>query len=101
MIHITQLLFVVPGKEDLFQEFEHIAIPLMAEYGGRLLHRFRPSADTVLGPSDELPYEVHIITFSSEADLDAFLKDERRQSIMHLKEASIRKSVLIKGAVVG
>jgi uncharacterized protein (DUF1330 family) len=101
MIHITQLLFIVPGKEDTFHQFEDIAIPLMAEYGGRLLYRFRPGPEAVIGSMEERPYEVHIITFDSEADLDAFLKDERRQSIMHLKEASIRKSVLIKGAVVG
>jgi uncharacterized protein (DUF1330 family) len=100
MIHITQLIFIVPGKEDAFHQFEDIAIPLMPEYGGRLLYRFRPGPGVVVGTVEELPYEVHIITFDSEADLDAFLKDERRQSIMHLKEASIRKSVLIKGMVV-
>ena len=101
MINITQLTCIVPGKVDAFHQFEDIAIPLMAEYGGRLLYRFPPGPGAVVGPIDELAYEVLIITFESEADLDAFLKDERRQSIMHLKEASIRKSVLIKGAVVG
>lgn len=37
------------------------------------------------------------ISFDSEMDFHNFLKDERRKAFMHLKEASIKTTFLVKG----
>ena len=42
MIHITQLIYVKKGKEEIFHEFEEIAIPTILKYNGRLTLRIRP-----------------------------------------------------------
>jgi hypothetical protein len=40
---------------------------------------------------------VHIIKFDSDIDLSNFMKDEDRKKFLHLKEKSIKTSILIKG----
>lgn len=100
MIHLTQVIFVHAGKEAVFQEFEDIALPLMAEYGGKLLYRLRPTKESTIFAHDEQPYEVHILSFESEEALLRFSKDERRASFLHLKEESVRASLLMQGELV-
>ncbi|MBV1915305.1 MAG: hypothetical protein KUG72_07965 [Pseudomonadales bacterium] len=85
------------GKEEIFHEFENYAIPIISKYNGELLVRLRPNESSIIGISIEQPYEVHIIRFSAEQDFDHFLKDEERNKYLHLKDASIRESFLIKG----
>jgi len=36
MIYITQLIYVIKGREDVFHQFEDIAIPTILKYNGRL-----------------------------------------------------------------
>ena len=97
MIYLTQLIFIHPEKEDVFQEFENFAIPLMEQYGGRMIYRMRPNEDSFIFADEELPYEIHYLSFDSDEDLNAFLKDESRLVFMHLKEESIKSSFLVKG----
>lgn len=98
MIYLTQLIFVEPGKEQLFHQFEDLAIPLMEHYRGRILYRLRPAPDAFVSGEADKPYEIHFISFDTESDLENFLKDDRRQAFMHLKNASVRKILLVKGA---
>jgi hypothetical protein len=42
MLVITQLVYIQPGKESVFDEFEAAAIPLIGKLGGELLLRLRP-----------------------------------------------------------
>jgi len=39
MIQITQLIYIIEGKEDIFHQFEEIAIPIILKYNGRLNYR--------------------------------------------------------------
>jgi hypothetical protein len=34
MIYITQLIYIIPGQEAVFEQFEQVAIPLIAKYNG-------------------------------------------------------------------
>ena len=97
MIYLTQLIFVKKGKEKVFHEFENFAIPLMGKYNGRIIHRLRPQKDTYISSAEKQPYEIHFMSFDSEKDLAAFLKDDSRQDFMHLKNESVESSLLIKG----
>jgi len=97
MIYFTQLIYVIPGKEADFHAFEQIALPAMARYGGRLLMRLRPERAAFIEGESEAPYEVHLVSFDDEEGFLAFGKDKDRQQALHLKEASVSRSVLIKG----
>ena len=56
MIYITQLIYIVPGQEKVFDDFESIAIPLIAKYNGRLLLRVRPDDDSYIEDHFGKPY---------------------------------------------
>lgn len=101
MLYITQLIYLKEGQETIFDEFESVAIPLISKYNGRLLLRLRPALETIIEHHTEVPYEVHLVEFDSEADFQNFMADEERKQFLHLKEQSIRSSVLIKGVKLG
>lgn len=97
MIYLTQLIFVKEGKENTFLEFENFAIPLMESYNGRIIYRVRPSEESFISNEKELPYEIHFISFDSEKDFSEFMKDDKRLEFIHLKNESIKSSILVKG----
>jgi hypothetical protein len=97
MIYLTQLVYVHPGQEDVFHQFEDIAIPLITKHRGQLVLRLRPNAESVVANDIEVPYEVHIVHFDNEDDLASFARDDERQRFLHLKNQSIRSSLLVKG----
>jgi len=100
MIYITQLIYIVEGQESVFDQFEAIAIPVISKYNGKLLLRVRTPAENVIEAGIEIPYEVHLISFASDADFEAFKQDEERRQYLHLKEQAIRSVLLIKGEQV-
>lgn len=98
MIYITQLIYIKPGQEKTFQEFEDVAIPIISKYNGKLLLRIRPKENSFIENKIDQPYEIHLVEFESEQDFDNFTQDEERKNFLHLKERSIKSSFLIKGA---
>lgn len=97
MIYITQLIYIHPGQEQVFEEFERVALPLISKYNGKLLLRLRPSSSDVMESDIETPYEVHVVEFQDEADFINFGKDELRKSFLHLKEKAVRSVLMFKG----
>lgn len=100
MVFITQLVYLMDGQAEVFEQFEALAIPLIAQYNGRLLLRIRPLPDSIIEASTEIPYEIHLVTFESESDFERFKGDEQRKQFLHLKEQSIRSAILIRGTQV-
>jgi len=97
MIYITQLIYVIAGQENTFNEFEDIAIPIISKYNGRLLLRVRPNDDSFVEHHIDKPYEIHLVEFDAEQDFENFKQDEERKGFLHLKEQSIKASILIQG----
>jgi len=97
MIFITQLIYIQEGQENIFNQFEGIAIPAILKYNGRLLLRVRPGENAIIEANMEKPYEIHLVEFAAEKDFDNFMQDEERKKFLHLKEQSIRSVLLIKG----
>lgn len=97
MIYFTQLIYLKPGGEEAFQEFESMAMPLIPKFKGTLLLRLRPGHETIIEKNMDAPYEGHLVSFPSDADFQDFMKDPGRKKFLHLKENSIESSVLIKG----
>jgi len=97
MIFITQLIYIQEGQENIFNQFEDIAIPAILKYNGRLLLLVRPGENAIIEANMEKPYEIHLVEFAAEKDFDNFMQDEERKKFLHLKEQSIRSVLLIKG----
>ena len=97
MIYITQLIYIKEGQEEVFHQFEDVAIPIIAKYNGRLQLRIRPTDDAFISHSIDKPYEVHLVEFDSEQDFENFKQDKERLKFLHLKEQSIQAAVMIVG----
>jgi len=100
MIYITQLIYITKGQEDVFHQFEDIAIPTILKYNGQLLLRIRPSENNVIEANIDRPYEIHLVEFANEADFTNFMQDENRKRFLYLKEQSIRAMTMIKGVKI-
>jgi len=97
MIYITQLIYIIPGQEKIFDQFEDIAIPIILKYNGRLLLRVRPDANSIIEHQIDKPYEIHLVEFDTDRDFENFKQDEARKKFLHLKEQSIKASILVQG----
>ena len=97
MIYITQLIYLKPGQETTFNQFEDIAIPTIPTYNGQLLLRVRPATEAFIAQTIEQPYEIHLVSFETEQDFLNYMHDEERKKFLHLKEQSIQAALLIKG----
>ena len=98
MIFITQLIYVKPGKEETFHEFEDMAIPMIAKHGGRLLLRLRPDESAIVEKNIGTPYEVHLVEFPSDKHLQDYMTDDVRKKFLHLKDESVESAIFFKGA---
>jgi uncharacterized protein (DUF1330 family) len=97
LVYLTQLVYVKPGKESIFNSFEEATIPLIAKHGGELILRVRPARDGILATGIDVPHEIHLVRFRSEDDFAKFLADGERQQVLHLKDQSVRAVILVKG----
>lgn len=100
MIYITQLIYIQQGQENVFHEFEDVAIPIISKYNGRLLLRIRPQENSFIENKIERPYEIHLVEFNDEEDFKNFMYDEERKKFLHLKEQSVKTSILYKGTKI-
>jgi len=97
MIYITQLIYIREGQEDVFHQFEEVAIPTILKYNGRLLLRIRPNDNSFIEYTIEKPYEIHLVEFDNEQDFENFKQDKDRIKYLHLKEQSVKASILYLG----
>ncbi|UYQ93623.1 DUF1330 domain-containing protein [Chitinophaga horti] len=100
MLYFTQLIYIHPGKEATFHQFEDLALAVLAKHHGKLLLRLRPEPQQLIAGEWETPYEVHLVSFDTEDDFQAFARDQERKQFLHLKEASVSRMVLIRGAML-
>lgn len=100
MLYYTQLIYVIDGREEMFQAFEDQVLPLLKQHNGELVYRVRPSAKSIIETTVGRPYEVHIVTFTSKADFERYRDDPERLKYIALKNDSILKAVLIEGRAV-
>ena len=99
-LYITQLIYIKPGEESVFNEFEDHAIPLINNYNGKLLLRVRPEETAFIERTIESPHEIHLIEFTSETDFQNFMNDPERKKFLFLKEKAVASVLLIKGVKI-
>ncbi|GGM83810.1 hypothetical protein GCM10010967_14550 [Dyadobacter beijingensis] len=96
MVTVTQFVYVKEGKEEIFQQFESLVLPLIPRYNGKLLLRLRLGPEQLIEGELEAPYEVHLVSFGSDADLAAYMSDQTREKNLYLKEESILKVLTVR-----
>jgi hypothetical protein len=80
MIFLTQLIYLNDGQENIFDQFEAIAIPAILKYNGQLLLRVRPAENNFIECNIDKPYEIHLVEFAEEQDFQNFMQDEERRN---------------------
>jgi hypothetical protein len=101
MICFTQLIYLKPGMEATFHRFEEIVLPLLENYGGKLLCRIRPTQESIIASAIGRPYEIHFVSFASIDGFNSYLDDDDRKRHMALKDSSVEKVILIEGDMKG
>ena len=100
MRYYTQLVFVRPGWEDAFHEFEDHVLPLLAKYGGQLLLRWRHTPGVAIDSAVGNPYEIHLVTFPTADDFRKYAGDDTRTNYLHLKNDAVERVMLIEGRLI-
>ena len=87
-------LFIHPGREAEFHQFETAAARIMKKYGGRVERVIRP---TMSSASDALPYEVHVVTFPNREQFEAYRADSELTSFAELRQTAIARTDVLIG----
>jgi uncharacterized protein (DUF1330 family) len=87
-VTIVAALFIHPGCEAEFEQFETAAESIMRRYGGRLERRIGFPAST----DQERPHEVHIVTFPDQASFERYRADSDLQALSELRGRAIRQT---------
>jgi len=74
-----------------FEAFERAAADIMAKHGGRIEHVVRRAE-----PGDG-PFEVHVVTFPSDAALRAYREDPRLEKLAALRARLIARTEILQG----
>lgn len=96
MYYITQLIHIFPDQEEVFQQYENTVLPLLLQYQGQVVLRLRPTESSFISGLTR-PYEVHIISFPTKKEFEAYTQDETRKRFLYLRERSIQTAFSIHG----
>jgi len=93
-LSIVAALFIHPGREAEFEQFETAAESIMQRYGGRLERRigFPTNADSAQ------PHEVHLVTFPDQQAFDRYRADADLQALAELRARTIRQTTAWVGS---
>lgn len=93
-IVLVASLFVHPGREVEFRQFETEAARIMRKYGGCIEQVIRPYASEPPGSS---PHEIHVVSFPSLERFEAYRKDEDLAKCAPLRQSAIARTEIILG----
>jgi uncharacterized protein (DUF1330 family) len=88
---LTLVVLLHVGDPKEFERFERRASSIMARHGGRIERRIRTAIE------DDAPDEVHVVTFTSENDLEAYLQDPELAALAELRQRAIRRTEVWRG----
>jgi uncharacterized protein (DUF1330 family) len=82
------------GEEHALIAYEDAVLQLLPAHGGRVLQRARTNG------TEDGPLEIHVLTFPSEAALDAYMNDPRRAALSADRERAIARTAVHRVALV-
>jgi uncharacterized protein (DUF1330 family) len=93
-IFVVASLFIHPGQEAEFHQFETEAARVMQKYGGRIERVIRPTIST---SSASLPHEIHIVAFPSLERFEAYRNDPDLAKLAPLRQSAIARTETLIG----
>lgn len=92
LFYIVAQLYIYPGKEAEFHEYETQALHIARKHGGELICAFTPVyADAGV----ETPTEIHVLRFFDREAFDTFKSDPEHVTIADLRSKVISKTVIV------
>jgi antibiotic biosynthesis monooxygenase (ABM) superfamily enzyme len=83
-------LYLHPGREAEFAQFETAAAQIMQRYGGTIERRIGVAPSS----GENLPYEVHILSFPDERSFQEYRTDPDLEALRDLRALAVRETVL-------
>jgi len=96
LLTLVVALFVHPGRDAEFAQFEEQAADIMRRYGGRIERRI-----SIASASESDPTEVHVVTFPDSAALDRYQRDPDVVALADVRARAIRRTIVWRGATAG
>lgn len=93
-VELCVLLWAHPGHEDDLVAYEDRVLALVPAHGGTVLQRARNTGN----PGH--PLEMQFYSFPSEAELQAYLADDRRVALAAIRDRVVARTELIRVAFV-
>lgn len=86
-------LWIREGRVAEFEAYERKASRIMKRYGGMIERAVRVEARM----ASDSPFEVHLVSFPSQAMFDAYRADAELNALSDERESAIAKSVVLAG----
>jgi len=92
-VNLCVLLWAHEGRDAELSAYEDQVLGLLAEHDGHVIQRAKTVARN--GNSDE-PTEVQLLRFASDAALDGYLRDARREALAGQRDAAIAMTEVMR-----
>ncbi|HKP95720.1 MAG TPA: DUF1330 domain-containing protein [Fibrobacteria bacterium] len=93
MLHVIAHLYLQPGMEVPFRDYETEALRVFRAHGGTLVAAFRPEPRAGTG-GDSGPDEIHVLTMPSRDRFEAWRSSAEVTASAALRARVIRKTEL-------
>lgn len=91
-VYYTYMVQVREGQYEKFREYESKVLPLLPKHKGQLEIRLK-----VNKTAPHQPDEIHVVSFPSVGDMEAFRFDPERARYAPLLEKAVASATLIEG----
>ena len=92
-VNLCVLLWAHEGRDADLSAYEDQVLDLLAEHGGNVIQR----AKTVVRKGDDSePTKVQLLRFASEAALDGYLQDARREALAGQRDAAVAMTEVMR-----
>lgn len=97
MHYITLWIFIKEGKKEVFERYESKVIPLLENHHGKLIYRMQVTQSMMINDVEEIPDELHFLSFRTKADFEAYKADPMREYFAYLLTDSVAKVIMVEG----
>ena len=92
-VNLCVLLWAHEGRDADLSAYEDQVLGLLPEHDGHVIQR----AKTVVRKGDDSePTEVQLLRFASEAALDGYMQDARREALVDQRDAAIAMTEVMR-----
>jgi antibiotic biosynthesis monooxygenase (ABM) superfamily enzyme len=94
-------LFIHADREAEFRQFETETARIMSHYDGHVETVIRPlDCGQSSGQADALPYEVHLVSFPSLEQFEAYREDSDLATLATLRQSAIARTEILIGRAI-